>query len=71
MREVPQSFSALKQTVEALISNDHKDSLPPTEYQIKYVDKDSEMINVSDDEDLLTAYEFAETELEGNLKFVI
>lgn len=29
------------------------------------------MINVSDDEDLLTAYEFAETELEGNLKFVI
>jgi hypothetical protein len=29
------------------------------------------MINVSDDEDLLTAYEVAELELDGNLKFVI
>jgi len=29
------------------------------------------MINVSDDEDLFTAYEVAELELEGNLKFVI
>lgn len=38
---------------------------------IKYVDKDDEMINVSDDEDLQTAYEVAELELDGNLKFVI
>ena len=41
------------------------------DYAIKYVDKDSEMINVSDDEDLLTAYEVAEFEMQGNLKFII
>jgi len=41
------------------------------DYTIKYVDKDDEHINVSDDEDLLTAYEVAEMELNGNLKFVI
>lgn len=29
------------------------------------------MINVSDDEDLLTAYEVATKELQGNLKFVV
>ena len=46
-------------------------SQPVRDYTIKYIDKDEEPINVSDDEDLLTAYEVAEYELGGNLKFVI
>lgn len=32
---------------------------------------DNELINVSDDEDLLTAYDIAQASLDGNLKFVI
>ena len=36
------------------------------------MDPDNEMINVSDDEDLLTAYDVAENGgLDGNLKFVV
>jgi len=41
------------------------------DYSIRYRDQDQEMINVSDDEDLLTAYEVAENDLNGNLRFVI
>jgi hypothetical protein len=65
----------LKTTVEALLVDERKlKNLKETserDYTIKYVDKDDEKINVSDDEDLLTAYEVAETELSGNLKFVV
>jgi hypothetical protein len=79
VRDVPDSFSALKKTVEALIKDERKVQEPPQnvlvsterDYVINYIDKDDELINVSDDEDLLTAYEVAELELEGNLKFVI
>jgi hypothetical protein len=35
------------------------------------MDPDNEMINVSDDDDLLTAYELAESELAGSLKFLV
>lgn len=35
------------------------------------MDGDQEYINVSDDEDLLTAYEVANKELNGSLKFII
>jgi len=38
---------------------------------IKYIDKDDELINVSDDEDLITAYELAHLEMNDSLKFVI
>lgn len=41
------------------------------DYTIKYVDGDNEYINVSDEEDLLTAYDVAQKELDGNLKFVV
>lgn len=41
------------------------------DYSIRYKDQDQEMINVSDDEDLITAYEVAESDLNGNLRFVI
>ncbi len=35
------------------------------------MDGDDEQINVSDDEDLLTAFDVANKELNGNLKFVV
>src|SRR5258707_998149 len=58
VRDVPPTFQALKQTVEALLKEQKQsDQIPSTDYIIKYVDKDDEMINVSDDEDLFTAYE--------------
>jgi len=41
------------------------------DYVIRYIDGDQEAINVSDDEDLLTAYEVAQKELRGSLKFIV
>jgi uncharacterized protein YueI len=68
----------LKQTVEALI-RDEREVIPQPElimkdnrdYLIRYVDLDNEYINVSDEEDLQTAYEVAEKDLDGSLKFII
>lgn len=41
------------------------------DYNIKYQDGDDELINVSDDDDLQTAFEVAQKELGGSLKFVV
>jgi hypothetical protein len=41
------------------------------DYVIRYADNEQDIINVSDDEDLLTAYDIAESELKGSLKFTI
>jgi hypothetical protein len=41
------------------------------QYAIQYADETGDIINVSDDEDLLSAYEVAESALGGNLKFEI
>jgi len=41
------------------------------DYIIRYVDGDNEEINVSDDEDLAAAYDVAQKDLNGNLKFVV
>jgi len=41
------------------------------DYVIRYEDNEQDFINVSDDEDLLTAYDIAEGELKGSLKFTI
>jgi hypothetical protein len=68
----------LKTIVEALIK-DERELMEGKElilkgdrdYVIRYTDKESEQINVSDEEDFQTAYEIAENELDGNLKFVI
>jgi len=35
------------------------------------LDGDNELINVSDDEDLLAAYDVAKKDLKGNLKFIV
>lgn len=83
VRELPQSFSALKAMAEAQIkeereANQLNESFQSKsagtfmsgtrDYSIRYVDGDQEVINVSDDEDLLTAYDVAVKELNGNLK---
>ena len=64
----------MKTLVEAQLQDDRLPNAPKAahkDYNIKYQDGDQEMINVSDDEDLLTAYEVAQKELQGNLKFVV
>lgn len=58
---------------------DERETIPSSElvvkdqrdYIVRYTDAENETINVSDDEDLQTCYEVAETELNGNIKFVI
>jgi hypothetical protein len=67
----------LKSIVEALLSEDKEVSSLADQtttvkpYSIKYVDADNEEINISDDEDLSTAYYIAQKDLNGSLKFVI
>lgn len=72
---MPPTFEALKQSVEAQIKDERDPTVqvPPgfRDFNIKYVDGDDEQINVSDDEDLVTAYEVANKELNGNLKFIV
>ena len=41
------------------------------DFVIRYVDNEDETINVSDDEDLTTAYEVAEKDMKGSLKFMV
>jgi hypothetical protein len=48
-----------------LVKKDNRD------YIIKYEDPEHELINVSDEEDLSTAYDLAQTEMNGNIKFII
>jgi hypothetical protein len=71
------SFEALKTTVEALVKDERtlqqQESFTTShrDYSIRYKDPENEMINVSDDEDLLTAYDLAGKSLDGNLKLVV
>ena len=86
VRELPRNFEALLALAESQIReerevnqqvnesfNRHNNAsfLSGRDFSIKYVDGDQEMINVSDDEDLLTAYDVAEKELNGNLKLTV
>jgi hypothetical protein len=83
IRDLPTSFAALQSTVEQQIKEErllqqqtHLDgsfmsAISVRDYVIRYIDGDQEAINVSDDEDLLTAYEVAENDLKGNLKFIV
>ena len=59
-------------TVEALIKEERaNNSSGKKDYAIRYQDGDSDIINVSDDEDLQVAYKVARKELGGVLKFSI
>jgi hypothetical protein len=86
VRELPKNFEALLALAESQIREEreatqqlnesfHKQNnasfLSGRDFSIKYVDGDQELINVSDDEDLLTAYDVAEKELNGNLKLTV
>ena len=87
VRDLPQNFQALIALAESQIKEEreatqqlnesfHKPSgassfMSGRDFSIKYVDGDQEQINVSDDEDLLTAYDVAEKELNGNLKLMV
>lgn len=65
----------MKTTVEAQIKEERTIQQQPSsdvrDFAIRYVDGENEQINVSDDEDLLTAYDVASKELNGNLKLVV
>lgn len=65
VRELPQTIEALRSVVESQL--DPKPSQPKS-YAIQYRDGQQDVINISDDEDLLTAYDVALKELQGNLK---
>lgn len=67
LNKVPHSFEQLKEVIAAQL----KDPQPGKNYTIKYCDAQSDLINVSDDDDLLTSYEVAKKELNGNLKFQV
>ncbi len=41
------------------------------DFVIRYTDNEDEIINVSDDDDLQTAYDVAEKDLKGSLKFTV
>lgn len=85
VRELPQNFQALIALAESQIKEEreatqqlnesfHKPNssfMSGRDFSIKYVDGDQEQINVSDDEDLLTAYDVAQKELNGNLKLTV
>lgn len=74
VRDLPQSFEALQTLVEAQIKQERESRVSISaarDYVIRYVDGDDEAINVSDDEDLLTAYDVAEKELKGSLRFTV
>lgn len=75
VREIPENFGALKNIVKAQMcngKNQQLDHLIKTEtYCIQYVDDTGDVINVSDDEDLHTAYDVAENFLGKQLKLQI
>ena len=71
IRDLPQTIEALRSVVDCQLEPTKvpKDDHPC--YSIQYRDGQNDVINVSDDEDLLTAYEVAQKELQGNLKLHI
>lgn len=86
VRELPRNFEALLALAESQIREEREATqqlnesfnkqnnasfLSGRDFSIKYIDGDQELINVSDDEDLLTAYDVAEKELNGNLKLTV
>lgn len=72
LREIPQTFDDLKSVVESQFREISLNGSPYLRnYSVQYRDGQKDLINVSDDEDLLTAYDVANKELQGNLKFQV
>jgi len=74
VRDIPENFSALKKVVKAQMSKKGtfmEKLINSEKYSISYTDDCGDVINVSDDEDLYTAFEVAETSLGNQLKLNI
>ena len=73
MEDTPASFEALKQTVRAQVCTDKltQKLLEKNLMEITYKDENGENHNVSDDEDLKTAYELAEGSMQGQIDFFV
>ena len=81
MRDLPKSFQELRKAIEKQIQeerpifsqNPSASDKPATDrdFIVRYYDGDQEIINVSDDDDLLTAYDVAEKELGGKLNLKV
>ena len=71
VRDAPSSFAALKLAVEAQLKECPLVCTQPRNYSIQYRDGFNDLINVSDDDDLLSAYEAAQKDMQGNLKLTI
>ena len=75
--KLPKTFEELRVTVENLIAEERpvfackEFANAKKDYVIRYQDRDQDVINVSDDDDLQTAYQVAKTELNGVLKLKI
>ena len=71
LRDAPSSFAALKSNVEALLAAQPQVPSKPAPFGLQYLDEDDELINLSDDDDLVTAYEIAGKKMDGSLKVVV
>ena len=74
VRDLPETFDALKDTVKAQMSKGKGATakfIQSNQFSITYEDDTGDVINLSDDEDLLAAYDVAETSLNRQLKLNI
>jgi len=74
VRDLPESFEALKTTVKAQMSKKGgaaEQFIRTDQYAVTYEDDTGDVINVSDDEDLFAAYDVAENCLNRQLKLNI
>jgi len=71
LREQPESFNALKNQVEALLALPKTSSSESKPFRITYKDNDNDEVNVSDDDDLLMAYDIAKLDFNNQIKFSV
>lgn len=78
--QLPKTFSELRAVIENQIKDErpvfkHPDAAAlassDRDFLVRYNDGDEEIINISDDEDLQTAYEVAAKELKGRLNIKV
>ena len=73
VRELPENFEALRKQIRSQMCKGKPEDqfIQSGHYQIVYEDDTGDIINLSDDEDLLAAYEVAETSMGRQLKLKI
>lgn len=70
VRAAPENFEALKNAVKAQMCKSNGAVAPGEDFEITYEDDTGDVINVSDDEDLLSAYDCAK-DMSNHLRFSI